>query len=966
MSVHLTKFSYILFGITLILLVFSIASNASSATLSPSIDNMPADSLISVIVFAEGGDEVSAVKAAVREEHSLVRRHETVVRGLKNANRDNLENIKSNILKTVPDAVVEEFWIAPAMVVEVPVSVASMIADMPGVTAVIENAGVEFIEPVESVLPAAKAAQVYNHITSLNIPALWEMGLTGRGRLVCSFDTGVEGTHPALSSKWRGNHVPNSDAFFAPSSTATFPFDKTGHGSHTMGLMVGSAEADSFGVAPGAEWISAAVIDQGQTLSNTLSDIIAAFQWAVDPDGDPSTVSDMPDVILNSWGVPTTVLEPCDPTFDQVIDNVEAAGIITIFAAGNEGPDPQSLRLPANRASSPLNTLAVGAIDQTTNIVTSFSSRGPSSCDPTQIKPEVVAPGLNLYSCAPGGGYTFKSGTSMAAPLIAGLAALLRQYNPDATVEQVKNAIIQSARDLGPAGEDNDYGHGLPDAEVALSYIPAPAVPDVYIAGYIIGGDAVAEPGEVFDLYLRLEIPGGTSDTLTCFLDSEADGVEILDNDAMFFFENKDIYSINISPFIIRFDSTSINGDSKEFELSMRLPFQSDFDTLTFAVTVGYEPKGNLFTHSTSSLQFTVSDFGQYGFGFGSIYQAGGSGLSFRGSENLLYEAGIIVGRNSLQLSSSVRDSSARAYETDFKPLEQLSTVYPADDGAHKSFAVLNDGDSDIPLPITVTQSISSYDKSGDDGYIIFEYNLINSSNSSLNGAYFGYLCDFDISAAGDRSGIAGGNNLFYQTDYATYAGVMPLTGYGSASVIENDGGKIGLTDSKKFDYLGYEGVDVVRENAGDYMTIVSFGPFNMDPGDTVEICLAIVMGQSEYELETYAAAAVARFNIMTDVEDSENLLPADFALHQNYPNPFNPATVISFDIERSTEVELSVFNALGRKIKTLFDEYAAAGSYDVVWDGTDSNGRKVASGVYFYRLKTADSSVSKKMLLLK
>ena len=125
-------------------------------------------------------------------------------------------------------------------------------------------------------------------------------------------------------------------------------------------------------------------------------------------------------------------------------------------------------------------------------------------------------------------------------------------------------------------------------------------------------------------------------------------------------------------------------------------------------------------------------------------------------------------------------------------------------------------------------------------------------------------------------------------------------------------------------------------------------------------------MGQSEYELEAYAAAAVARFNIMTDVEDIDNVLPADFALHQNYPNPFNPATVISFDIERSTEVELSVFNSLGRKIKTLFDEHAAAGSYDVVWDGTDSKGHSVPSGVYFYVARIGASTQTGKMMLLK
>jgi len=968
MSVYLTKLTH---NVLALILILSFASVTSGAILSPSIDNIldnPAcsDSLISVIVFAEGGTDAAAAKAAVRGESSLQRRHEIVITGLKSANMRIVENIKNEILCVVPTAQINEYWIAPALVLEIPVSAVEIIAAIPGVAAVVENAEVEFIEPVESSPVTGKIGQVYNHITDLNIPALWHMGLTGRGRLVCNFDTGVEGTHPALSDKWRGNSVPSSTAFFAPSSVDTLPFDKTGHGTHTMGLMVGSADADSFGVAPAAEWISAAVVDQGLTLSRTLADIVAAFQWAADPDGNPATVSDMPDVILNSWGVPTTVLEACDATFDQVIDNVEAAGIVTIFAAGNEGPDPQSLRLPANRASSPLNAFAIGAVDQATNIVTSFSSRGPSSCDTTQIKPEVVAPGLNLYSCTKGGGYTIKSGTSMAAPLIAGMVALLRQYNPDATVEQIKTAIIQSSRDLGVPGEDNDYGHGLPDAYAALSYLPAPAVPEVYIADKIIGGDAIAEPGEAFDLYIRLEIPGGSTDTLTAFIGSDAVGVDILDNEALFFFDNKSIYSVNISPFIIKFDSSLLNGEEIEFKLFMQLPFQPDFDTLSLSLTVGYDPKGVLYTHTTPSLEFTVSDFGQYGFGFNSIYPAGGSGLTFRGSENLLYEAGIIVGRNSIQLSSSVRDNTAKAFNTDFAPREQLSTVFPGQDGGRNSFARYDDIDSDIPLPITINQTISSYDEAGDDGYVIFNFDLVNQANENLNGVYFGYLCDFDITKEGDMTAILDDYNLIYQSDGNIFAGVMPLERFNGSVSIENIDGKTAMTDSEKYNYISFNGNDAVRESAGDYLTLISFGPFSLTPGDSTRVSLAIVLGESEYELEAYAVSAREKFTVMTAVEDDPAVLPTGYTLNQNYPNPFNPETIISFDIERAAEVELEVYNALGQKIKTLFDGHAAAGSYKVTWDGTDNDGQKAGSGIYFYRLKSATTSVSRKMLLLK
>ncbi|PKK84718.1 MAG: hypothetical protein CVT49_02520 [candidate division Zixibacteria bacterium HGW-Zixibacteria-1] len=968
MSVYSKIISLFIFGIILAAIPFSAVLGA---TLSPSLDDMlensaVMDSMVSIIVFVDGGADGRAAKAAAIGETTLRGRHETVVTGLKSAGYRALQNVKSEIHRIFPNADIQEYWIAPALVLEIPVSLIPAIANINGVETIIENAEVELIEPVESIPAPAKTAQIYNHITSLNIPALWNIGITGRGRLVCSFDTGVEGSHPALSSKWRGNTVANSTAWFAPTSIDSIPFDKTGHGTHTMGLMVGSAGADSFGVAPAAEWITAAVIDQGQVLSKTISDILAAFQWAADPDGNPATVSDMPDVILNSWGIPTTVLPACDATFNQVMDNVEAAGIVTIFAAGNEGPTPKSLRLPANRASSPLNAFAVGAIDQTTNVVATFSSRGPSSCDTTQIKPEVVAPGVNLYSCTKDGTYTLKTGTSMAAPLIAGMVALLRQYNPDATVAEIKNAIIQSARDLGTPGEDNNYGYGLPDAFKALSFIPAPPVPDVYVSGKIIGGDGIAMPGETFDLFVRLEIPGGSTDTMTAFISTDAPGVHILDNEALFFFSNKSIYSVNISPFVIKFDSSLIHGSEVNFSLYMQLPYQPDFDTLALGLTVGHEPKGNMFTHMTSSLELTVSDFGQFGFGPNSIYPAGGVGLKFRGSENLLYEAGIIVGRNSLLLSSSVRDSSCHAYVSDFGAQEQLATVYPDFDGGYNSTARFTDNESSIPIPVTLSQSVSSYDAAGDDGFLIVKYNIINNSNENLNGIYFGFLCDVDLSEAGDMTAITDDNSLIYQSGDNVLAGIQPLTGFNGLRTIANTGGKKGLTEAEKYNYISYKGIDADRDIPGDYMTLVSFGPFNLAPGASREIAFALVMGESLGELQAYAFRAKEKYNIMTDIIIQNRILPRDFTLHQNYPNPFNPVTGIRFDIDRATQVELSVFNTLGQKVITLFDDHAAAGSYEVVWDGTNRTGQEVASGLYFYKLTTAESSETRKMLLVK
>jgi len=946
-------------------LVF-ISVTGYTASLSPSLekliyDSEDDDSLVSIIIFMQDdtGSKM-AKKAASMPAVTLKARHKQVVEILQSEHLSMLEGLKQKVNNIYRNANIKEFWITPAVALEIPVSKIVELVDFPGVASIVEDAQIELIEPIESISSAVKTSGARSHLTSLNVPALWNRGLT--------FDTGVEGSHPALQSKWRGNHTTGSAAWFAPSSSYTYPFDISGHGTHTMGLMVGSFEADSFGVAPNAEWISAAVIDQGQTLSKTFSDILAAFQWAVDPDGNPSTVDDMPDVILNSWGVPTSILGPCDATFNQAIDNVEAAGIVTIFAAGNEGPTPKSLRLPANRATSPLNTISVGAIDGTTNVIANFSSRGPSSCDDSQIKPELVAPGVSVYSSAKGGGYLLKSGTSMAAPLIAGLVALLRQYNPDATVDEIKNAIIQSAHDLGPVGEDNDYGYGLPDAEAALAYMPAPPFPQISIANQIITGDGFADLGESFNFYVEFEIVSGNVEYLEAYLECSNEAVEIINDYSLFILEQKSRFSTNINPYVVKFNEPLINGQMIPFIMRVFTPYDTICDTIDLQIMVGHKFDGNMITHVTSDIQLTVTDYGQFGMGQKSIYPVGGAGFIHKDSENLLYEAGIIVGRNPLQLSSSIRDSLGEAYHSEFTPVEELVTVYPDIDGGFRSVTTMTDTQSGIAIPITVNQSISSYNDAGNDDYVIYRYSLINNSNDNINNLYFGFITDFDLSSIGDRLGILTENNMLFQTGDSHAVGLLPLSENSSFLSVENDENKSGFTSQQKYDFISQEGNSVNDSLPGDYMTVVSFGPYNMAPNDSLEICFALIAGDDIAALQLASLQAADRFNISTAVEDDNDkvVIPQDFQLYQNYPNPFNPSTTISFSLDRKAPVKLTIVNVLGQEITTLFNDISYPGQYDIKWDGTDKYGEIVASGIYFYKLQTDITSQTRKMLLLK
>ena len=306
------------------------------------------------------------------------------------------------------------------------------------------------------------------NINIIDAPELWNLGFTGGGIVVASMDTGVDLDHPDVNSQWRGGE----NSWYDPHGEYDSPYDDDGHGTQTMGIMVGGdANGTVIGVAPDASWIAVKIFnDLGEA---PFSAIHEGFQWLLDPDGDPNT-DDAPDVVNNSWGLRDNINE-CILEFYEDIQVLETAGIAVVFAAGNEGPAASTSISPANYD----NSFAVGSVDSTKTIDIS-SSRGPSPCS-GQLFPTVVAPGvsiktadLTLMSLNP---YAYVSGTSFAAPHVSGAMVLLLSAFPDLSVLGLENTLKLSAVDLGSAGPDNDYGYGLINLvaayELADSVCPA-------------------------------------------------------------------------------------------------------------------------------------------------------------------------------------------------------------------------------------------------------------------------------------------------------------------------------------------------------------------------------------------------------------------------------------------------------------------------------------------------------------
>jgi serine protease AprX len=273
-----------------------------------------------------------------------------------------------------------------------------------------------------------------------------DKGYTGTGVTVALIDTGADSNHEALA----GKIVAFKD--FVNDQTASY--DDNGHGTHCASLIAGE---HGIGVAPGAGLVVIKVMDRDGACN--LSDALEALDWCLEN-------KDRYGIRVISFSVGGESPSNGTSLLNRYCNKMVEEGLVMCVAAGNSGPAASSIVIPGDAE----NVITIGAVDSL-GMVFELSSRGPTANGET--KPDLVTLGVDVVSALAGSknGESSMSGTSMAAPLVSGAAALLLEAKPDLKPPDVKRMLLKTADDLGPAGEDNVYGYGALNLTSALAGI---------------------------------------------------------------------------------------------------------------------------------------------------------------------------------------------------------------------------------------------------------------------------------------------------------------------------------------------------------------------------------------------------------------------------------------------------------------------------------------------------------------
>jgi serine protease len=797
-------------------------------------------------------------------------------------------------------------------------------------------------------------------LTNIQAEAAWGVNTTtarGDTNIVIGItDTGVDPNHPDLKNNIKHNqsdpigggdndgdgYIDNYSGWDLGENDNDPSSSANAHGVHVSGIAAASTDNSTgmAGVGFKCKFLPIKIANSSGLLTQSYEGIAYAAEHGCS-------------VINCSWGSETSSQVGQDVVDYATINH----NSLVVAAAGNNASD--QLFYPA-------------AFNYVISVANTKSDDRRSSSSNFNYSVDVCAPGENIYSTYSSGTYSTQTGTSMAAPCVAGAAAIVKSFYPSYTALQIGERLkitCDNIYNLMSPIYANKLGKGRINLYRALTDNLSPSV--------VTTQRTVTDNNDnTFVINDTLQIVAnhtnylGATTNLTATLSTTSAFVQVVDGTIILGSIPTLGTAINTSdPYRIKILSTAPANQVVNFKITYSDPATSYTAYEFFSVVVNVD----YINITVNDVHTTIGSNGRIG--YSQTSQGGGLGFNYMNNGTILYEAGLMVGINGSQVSDAIRGVTVP--EEDFQSIMAAKNLSPAVFSDFDVEGVFKDNLGANPLPITVHHKAYAWSTTPDRKYVIVEYVISNTGNMTLSNLFAGIFADWDIDLAtfaSNRAAFDAANKMgyaYYTGTNGTYAGIKLLTN--SAPVvhyaIDNTSGGAGGLDlvTTGFDATEkYTSLSTSRAAAGtsgngiDVIDIVSTGPYTVASGDSIRVAFALIAGDNLADIQTSATNAQIKYDgihISTTISTELINNVTDMAVS---PNPSTGESVIQINLTEDAFVNVKITDITGKTVQVITNKQFNAGNYSFNY-----NTRGLSNGVYYYQLTAGEKKTVKKVVII-
>ncbi len=789
-------------------------------------------------------------------------------------------------------------------------------------------------------------------LTKIQAYAGWDISKGDTSVVIGIVDSGTDWNHPDLQNNIKYNYADpingtddDNDGFtdnyrgWDVSENDNDPMiDQSPHGSHVSGCAAASTD-NGVGVAsPGFNCKFLAVKCANATATTTIDHGYEGIVYAADHGCQ---------VINCSWGGAGAGQYGQDAvTYATINMNV------TVFcSAGNTSTD--IAQYPS-------------AYQYAYSIASTNSGDNKSGFSTWNYTVDMCAPGSNIYSTYYNNTYANQSGTSMASPIAAGCAGVVKAMFPSYNAQQIGEQLKMTADNIYGVGTNGNYAGKLGTGRInlfrALTESPQSVKMDNLITtdyndNAFVFGDTLNITGDIINYLAPLT-------NLTVTLTSTSGYVTVLDGTtnpgAM---ATMSTLNNNADPFTVKINTGAPLNSKVTFKINCSDGTYSTDQYFDVVINVDY------INVTVNDVSTSITSKGRHYYNDGPPTQ----GLGFiYNSANLVYDGGLMIGVSATRVSDMVRD--AAAYNNDFASAQVVQIVNPTVASDFDLYGKFNDNNAPAAtrLNVLVTHKTFAWTSAGNRKFVIVEYNIKNNGTASLSNLYSGIFSDWDVPAFGNNKADVD-NTLKMGYTYSTdaggaWAGVKLLTqgGFKNYAIDNVAGGSGGVditddfTDAEKYTTLSTNRAQAGGTGTGmDVCQTVSSGPFTIAAGDSVIVAFALIAGDDLNDIQTSATNAQIKYDGITTAIHNPTGTALTEELFEPYPNPANGNISISFITAGDEVTKLDILDVVGKEIMNVNVAQNTAGLQTVAVQ-THTLGK----GVYFVRLTTAQKTFTSKFVL--